>query len=95
MTIELWCLRRDKMTLTEQRTRFICQLKAALGEYYPVVLQAFDDWTLPAAWAFVEAFPMPKALTEAGKRRWEKFLHTHKLFPAWDLSQPFGNVCPG
>ncbi len=80
LTIELRSLCRDEMTLIEQRTAFICQLKAALGEYYPVVLQAFDDWTLPAAWAFVEAFPTPEALTQAGKRRWEKFLHTHKLY---------------
>jgi len=80
LTIELRSLCRDEMSLIEQRTAFICQLKAALGEYYPVVLQAFDDWTLPAAWAFVEAFPTSEALAQAGKRRWEKFLHTHKLY---------------
>src|SRR5437588_10997724 len=33
----------------------------------------------PRPWAFVEAFPTPQALVSAGKRRWEKFLHTHKL----------------
>jgi hypothetical protein len=32
-----------------------------------------------AAWAFVEAFATPQLLANAGKRRWEKFLHTHKL----------------
>lgn len=39
----------------------------------------FDDWTLPSAWAFVEAFPTPQALQSADKRKWEKFLHTRKL----------------
>jgi hypothetical protein len=55
------------------------QLLAALHEYYPTALTAFEDWTHPAAWAFVETFPTPQALVQAGKRRWEKFLHTHKL----------------
>ena len=27
----------------------------------------------------MEAFATPQALARAGKRRWEKFLHTHKL----------------
>jgi transposase len=51
-----------------------------LGEYFPAALEAFDDWTMPSAWAFVEAFPTPKALVQAGKRKWEKFLHVHKLY---------------
>jgi len=48
--------------------------------YYPAALEAFDDWTMPAAWAFVESFPTPQDLVKAGKRRWEKFLHTHRLY---------------
>jgi len=80
LTAELRLLCRDEIALIEQRTAFICQLRAALGEYYPAALEAFDDWTLPSAWAFVEAFPTPEALLKAGKRRWEKFLHVHKLY---------------
>jgi transposase len=34
---------------------------------------------MPSAWAFLEAFPTPQALVSAGKRKWEKFLHTQKL----------------
>ena len=34
---------------------------------------------MPSAWAFVEAFPTPQALVSAGKRKWEKFLHTQHL----------------
>jgi len=80
LTLELRLLCRDEMALIEQRTALICQLRAALGEYFPIGLRAFDDWTLPAAWAFIEAFPTPEALARAGKRKWEKFLHTHKLY---------------
>jgi transposase len=80
VTVELRLLCRDEIALIEQRTALVCQLQAALHEYYPVALQAFDDWTLRSAWAFVEAFPTPQALAVAGKRKWEKFLHTHKLY---------------
>jgi transposase len=79
-TAELRLLCRDEIALIEQRTALICQLRAALKEYYPIVLKAFDDWTLRSPWAFIEAFPTPQALTKAGKRKWEKFLHTHNLY---------------
>jgi len=68
------------VVLITQRTALVNQLQAALHEYYPAALEAFDDWTLPCAWAFVEVFPTPKALAIAGKRRWNSFLHTHKLY---------------
>lgn len=80
LTLELRLLCRDEITLIEQRTALICQLRAALHEYYPTALQAFDDWTVPGAWAFVERFATPEALVTAGKRNWEKFLHTFKLY---------------
>jgi len=80
LTVELRLLCRDEIALIEQRTALICQLRAALGEYYPIVLEAFDNWTLRSAWAFVESFPTPEALHRAGRRKWEKFLHTHKLY---------------
>ena len=77
---ELRLLTRDEVALIEQRTGLINQLIAALRDYYPAALEAFDDWTLPGAWAFVERFPTPQALVKAGKRSWEKFLHAHKLY---------------
>ena len=79
MIAELRILCRDEVALIEERTALINQLQQALHEYYPTALEAFDDWTLPAAWAFVEAFPDAQALTKAGRRRWEKFLHTRRL----------------
>ena len=52
LTAELRQLCRDEVVLIEQRTALVCQLRAALREYYPVALEVFDDWTLPSAWAF-------------------------------------------
>ena len=77
---ELRLLCRDEIGLIEQRTALVNQLQQALYEYYPVILEAFDDWTKPFTWAFVMAFPTPERLVGAGKRKWEKFLHTHKLY---------------
>jgi transposase len=79
LTQELRILCRDEVQLIRQRTALVCQLKQALHEYYPAALEAFDKWTVPSSWAFVERFPTPQALAKAGKRTWEKFLHTHRL----------------
>ena len=76
---ELRLLCRDEVALIEERTALVNQLQSALQEYYPAALEAFEDWTLPAAWAFVEVFPTSARLAAAGKRKWEKFLHVHKL----------------
>jgi transposase len=80
MIAELRLLCRDEVALIEERTALINQLQQALYEYYPTALEAFDDWTSPSAWAFVEAFPSPERLRQAGQRKWEKFLHAHKLW---------------
>lgn len=77
---ELRLLCRDEVALIAQRTALVNQLQAALREYYDAALQAFDDWTLPAAWALVVQFPTPEDLAQAGQRSWEKFLHVHKLW---------------
>ena len=77
---ELRILCRDEVALIGERTALVNQLQQALHEYYPTALEAFDDWTSMGAWSFVETFPSPEALTKAGKRKWEKFLHSHKLY---------------
>jgi transposase len=79
-TATLRALCRDEMGLIEQRTALVNQLIAALREYYPAALELFDDWTLPFAWALIPQFPTPVALQNAGQRKWEKFLHTHRLW---------------
>lgn len=80
LTQQLRLLCRDEVVLIEQRTALVNQLQQALLEYYPAALEAFEDWTAPFTWEFVLAFPTPQALVAAGKRRWEKFLHTHRLW---------------
>jgi transposase len=80
LTAELRLLCRDEIKLIEQRTALVNQLRAALCEYYPAALDAFDDWTGEGPWRFVIAFPTPEELAGAGKRKWEKFLHAHKLY---------------
>ena len=73
-------LTRDEVALIQQRTGLINQLQSALAEYYPTALAAFNDWTCPATWAFVEKFPTPEALVKAGPQKWEKFLRPHQLW---------------
>jgi transposase len=80
LTQQLRLLCHDEITLIQQRTVLVNQLQQALVEYYPAALQAFDDWTSPFTWDFVIEFPTPQVLVQAGRRRWEKFLHTHKLW---------------
>src|SRR5215813_9172006 len=54
---ELRLLCRDEVSLIEQRTAFISQLRHALAEYYPAALEAFEDWTSVSAWMFLQRFP--------------------------------------
>ena len=77
---ELRLLCRDEVVLIEQRTAFINQLRHALAEYYPTALEAFEDWGSVSAWMFVQRFATPQALKAAGKRQWEKFLHSRRLW---------------
>jgi transposase len=77
---ELRLLCTDEIALIEQRTALINQLQAALREYYPAALEAFEDWTARSAWQFIITFPAPKLLTKAGKRKWQSFLHTQRLW---------------
>jgi transposase len=80
MTQKLRLLCRDEVVLIQQRTALVNQLQQALAEYYPAALEAFEDWTKDFAWDFVLQFSTPRLLVKAGQRRWEKFLHTHKLW---------------
>jgi transposase len=78
-TQELRILCRDEIGLIQERTALVLRLQEALHEYYPAAREAFDNWTLPAAWDFLLRFPTPQDLARKGKRTWEKFLHTHRL----------------
>jgi hypothetical protein len=80
LSTQLRLLCRDEVALIAQRTLLVNQLQQALVEYYPAALEAFADWVSLATWDFILEFPTPEALVKAGKRRWEKFLHTHRLW---------------
>jgi len=80
LTQELRLLCRDEVELIAKRTELVNQLQAALHEYYPAALQAFEDWTVRPSWRFVQQFPTPERLRQAGRRKWEKFLHVHRLY---------------
>jgi len=80
LTQQIRLICRDENRLIELRTALVCALREAMHEYYPVALKAFDDWTAPSTWAFVKKFPTPQKLVAGGKRAWDKFLHTHKLY---------------
>lgn len=77
---ELRQLCRDERALIEDRTAKVNQLRQALREYYPTAVEAFPNWTIRSAWEFVLRFPTPEALVKAGKRKWDKFLHSHRLY---------------
>ncbi len=79
---ELRLLCRDEVALIRDRTALITQLRQALHDYYPAALEAFpSDWTMPAALAaFTGLLRHRRAFgLKGGKRKWEKFLHVHKL----------------
>ena len=35
---------------------------------------------MAGSWKFLQRFPTPEALAKAGRRKWENFLHCHKLY---------------
>ena len=80
LSLELRLLCKDEVALIGQRTQLVNELQQALLEYYPAALEAFEDWTLAFCWEFIIEFPTPEQLVKAGKRRWEKFLHSHRLW---------------
>lgn len=90
LTQKLRLLCHDEVSLIEQRTLLVNKLQQALAEYYPAALQAFDDWTAPFTWDFILEFSTPQALVKSGQRRWEKFLHTHKLWRQDTLQRRLG-----
>ena len=77
---ELRLVCRDEVELIDKRTELVNQLRAALHEYYPAALEAFADWTVAVSWSFVQQFSTPELLQKAGRRKWEKFLHVHRLY---------------
>jgi hypothetical protein len=80
LTAELRILCRDEVSLIEQRTALVNQLRVTLREYYPAALEAFEEWKEPPAWRLVITFPTPQELAKAGKGQWNRFLHANKIY---------------
>ncbi len=59
-TQELRLLCRDEVQLIAQRTALVNQLRAALREYYPAALEAFDDWLSAVRGLLFRPFPRPR-----------------------------------
>jgi len=82
LVAELRQLCRDEVSLIEQRTSLLAQLRYTLHTYYPAALEAFEDWTYPTTWDFLIEFPTPDILAAAGPRKWKSWLMSHKFhFP--------------
>ena len=85
LTRQLALLCRDECQLIAERTALVLRLEATLKLYYAAALEWFSDWTSPAAWDFVLAFPRPEDLLKASRRKLIGFLKTHHigLSPIW------------
>ena len=82
LVVELRQLCRDEVSMIEQRTALLAQLRHTLHAYYPAALEAFEDWTFPSCWDFLIAFPTSAALAAAGPRKWKRWLLGHNFhFP--------------
>ena len=92
---ELKLLTRDHQRLGRQKTRLINQIKITLKEYYPRVLEVFEDLQTQIAVDFLNTYPTPQALSKLTHRSWMRFAtREHHLGEArakelWDrLTQP-------
>lgn len=87
---ELKMLTRDHQRLLRQKTRLLNQMKITLKEYYPRVLELFEDLETKIAMDFLKAYPTPQELSKVTRRQWKRFAKTdHHLSEArwqelWD-----------
>jgi len=70
---ELKMLTRDHQRLLRQKTRLLNQMTITLKEYYPRVLEIFDDFETKIARDFVQAYPTPQELSKITRREWKRF----------------------
>ena len=74
---EIATLARDRQALVREHTRLLNKLRAALGEYFPAALVAFDlgaDSTL----AFLERYPTPAAAAKLSASQIAAFLKARR-----------------
>lgn len=73
---ELKIMSRDHHRLVRHRTRLLNQLRVTLKEYYPRVLELFEDLSTETALDFLEQYRVPKRLS---RKKWERFAREHSL----------------
>lgn len=83
--VELAGLCETVRHLVEERTALAQRLKAMLRQYFPAVLDFFNDWTSPVAWRFLKQFPRPENLARTRKNTLCTFLKANRigLSPLW------------
>lgn len=79
LVCELRLLARDEVEFIELRTALVHRLRQALREFFPAVLQAFDDVGKSFVWKFLEQFPTPAALGATSIDEQRAFLRAHRL----------------
>ena len=62
-----------------KRTALVQELKSTLKQYYPAALGFFNDWTSPAAWDFLKAYPSARRLARAKAHTLIAWLKAHRL----------------
>jgi len=70
---ELKLLSRDQHRVERQKTRFVHQLTITLKEYYPRVLEAFEDLQTQIALDFLKQYPTPAHLNALKHKEFERF----------------------
>src|SRR5262249_35039078 len=64
-----------------QQTRLVNQLTATLKAYYPRALEV-SELTTGLARQFLQAYPMPVAVTALTAKRWQRWASAHRLSDA-------------
>src|SRR5262249_36777269 len=78
---ELKYLTEDYGRHVRQQTRLVNQLTATLKAYYPRALEV-SELTTGLARQFLQAYPMPVAVTALTAKRWQRWASAHRLSDA-------------
>ncbi len=70
---ELKLLSRDQRRVERQKTRFVHQLTITLKEYYPRILEVFEDLQTQIALDFLKQYPTPAHLDALKRKEFNRF----------------------
>jgi transposase len=70
---ELKLLSRDQRRVERQKTRFVHQLTITLKEYYPRILEVFEDLQTQIALDFLKQYPTPAHLHALKRKEFNRF----------------------